>query len=124
MKIKASVPFKFSSKLFDFEISEASIFCEQQKTNSNLNENVVNGFTNFLSCLDLYLDIIDINSVEGSQIQIYGSVILENGSILRATNKFHGQPCFSNIAIVMNNDELFDYASDSGLCYAQVHIVL
>ena len=62
--------------------------------------------------------------MEGSQIQIYGSVILENGSILRATNKFHGQPCFSNIAIVMNNDELFDYASDGGICYAQVHIVL
>ncbi len=81
---------------------------------------MVNGFTNLLSCLDSYLDILDINSAEGSQIEIYKSVVLENGAIVHATNKFHGRPWFSNIAIAMNDEELFEYTSDSGICYAQV----
>ena len=95
-------PFNCSSKLFEFKISEASIFCEQQKSNSNLNVNMINGFTNLLTCLDSYLDILDINSAEGSEIEIYKSVTLENGAIAHATNKFHGRPWFSDIAIAMN----------------------
>ena len=81
---------------------------------------MINGFTNLLSCLDSYFDILNINSAEGSQIEIYKSVILENGAIVHATNKFHGRPWFSNIAIAMNDEELFDYSSDCGICYAQV----
>ena len=76
-------------KLFKFEISETSTFYDKQRNNSGLSENMKKSFVNFLSYLDLYLDILDINSVKGLQIIIFGSVTLENGSILCATDKFH-----------------------------------
>ena len=109
-----------TSKLFEFKILEASVFCEKQRNNSDLSKNMKKGFVNFLSCLDSYLDIFDINLAEGLEIKIYGSATLENGAILCATNKFHNQPWFSNVAITMNSEELFEYESDCGICYAQV----
>src|ERR1700752_4769739 len=107
------------SKLFKFKISEASVFCKKQRNNSDLRENMKKGFVNFLSCLDSYLDIFDINSAEDLKIKIYGSATLENVAILRITNKFYNQPWFSNVTITMNNEELFKYESDCGICYAQ-----
>ena len=79
------------------------------------------GFNKFLGCLDLYLDVFDDFTLSGeTQINIYGSVTLENGGIMRATNNFHNKAWFSDIAIVMDSDESSDYISDQGLCYEQV----
>ena len=45
---------------------------------------------------------------------------IRNGFILHATNKFYNQSWFSNVAIAIDNEELFEYESDSGICYAQI----
>ena len=84
------------------------------------------GFSNFLDCLNLYLDqqhtITDVNE---SKVNIYGSVILENGAIMCAINSFHGRPWFSNVSVRMNSEELFDYDTDQGgICYGQVNYLI
>jgi hypothetical protein len=80
------------------------------------------GFSKFLSCLDSYLDLFDctINIAGETKINIYESVTLENGTIMRATSSFHNRVWFSNIAISMDSEESDDYLSDQGLCYGQV----
>ena len=78
-------------------------------------------FTNYLECLNLYLDLQSgITSVNESVVYIYKSITLENGTIIRATNKYYGKPWFSNISVRMNSNELFDYTFNEGICYGQV----
>jgi len=85
------------------------------------------GFEKFLECLDVYLELYNQNLSERDEIDIkfliYSGVILKNGAIMRATNKFHKRPIFSNIAVEMNSDEIFEYTSDNGTCYAQVRSI-
>jgi hypothetical protein len=57
-----------------------------------------------------------------SKVTIYGSVTIENGAIMRATNNYYDKPWFSNMLVRMDSDELFDYTSDQGICYGQVII--
>jgi len=123
---KTPPAFTYTSKLFDFKLSEFSTFLEQQKNNPDLNEKMIKGFTKLLRCLDLFLDTINISSAENCQIKTFGSVTLitlknKNKNILRATNKFFNNPWFSNIAVAMDDSELFEYQTDSGTCYAQVY---
>ncbi|RHZ90022.1 hypothetical protein Glove_9g51 [Diversispora epigaea] len=113
----------YTSKLFEFKLLEASIFFEQQKKNSDLTENMIKGFAKFLECLDSFFDMLDIISAEDCRIKIFGSITLKNINILRATNKFQNQPWFSNIAIAMNDAELFEYQSDNETCYAQTLLI-
>jgi hypothetical protein len=82
------------------------------------------GFAHFNECLNSYLNMLDITSTEinNCQIKIFGSVTLNNGAILRAINKYHNRPWFSNVAVFMDNEEIFEYQSDSGTCYAQVYV--
>jgi hypothetical protein len=56
------------------------------------------------------------------KVTIYGSVTIENGAIMHATNSYYGSPWFSTISVRMNSDELHDYTSDHGICYGQVLI--
>ncbi|RHZ80517.1 hypothetical protein Glove_134g23 [Diversispora epigaea] len=44
----------------------------------------------------------------------------KNRSIIRAKNKFHDKPWFSNVAISMDSNESSDYQSDKGLCYGKI----
>jgi hypothetical protein len=120
-KTKTPVAFTYTAKLFDFDFSEAII--NEHKDNSNLNENMTKGFANFIDLLDSYLKLLNTTS-EGCQIKIYSSVTLKNGAILRAVNKFHDRPWFSNIAINMDIEELSNYQTDNGICYAQVYITI
>jgi hypothetical protein len=120
-KAKTPVAFTYTAKLFDFDFSEAII--NEHKDNPNLNENMSKGFAKFIDCLDSYLELLNTTS-EGCRIKIYSSVTLKNGAILRAVNKFHDRPWFSNIAINMNIEELSDYLTDNGICYAQVYITI
>lgn len=79
------------------------------------------GFAKFLENFNRYLDYRpDIASAKGCKIKVYGSVTLENLAVARAISKFYGKPWFSNVSVRMNIDELFDYASDNGVCYGQV----
>ena len=120
-KTKTPVAFTYTAKLFDFDFSEAII--NEHRDNSNLNENMTKGFANFIDLLDSYLKLLNTTS-EGCQIKIYSSVTLKNGAILRAVNKFHDRPWFSNIAINMDIEELSNYQTDNGICYAQVYITI
>ncbi|RHZ45098.1 hypothetical protein Glove_691g29 [Diversispora epigaea] len=113
----------YTSKLFEFKFLEASIFFEQQKKNLDLTENMIKGFAKFLECLDLFFDMLDIISAEDCRIKIFGSVTLKNINILCATNKFQNRSWFSNIAIAMDDAELFEYQSDNGTCYAQTLLI-
>jgi hypothetical protein len=113
----------YASELFAFDLSHASTFFDQINNNSNIHENMAKGFAHFLECLDKYYDVLKINSTEGCKIKIFGSVTLANGNFLRATGSFHDRPWFSNLAVAMDNEELFDYLSDSGICYAQVRLL-
>ncbi|RHZ85462.1 hypothetical protein Glove_65g55 [Diversispora epigaea] len=51
---------------------------------------------------------------------INDNMIKENRSIIRAKNKFHDKPWFSNVAISMDSNESSDYQSDEGLCYGKI----
>ncbi|GBC42276.2 hypothetical protein GLOIN_2v1783703 [Rhizophagus irregularis DAOM 181602=DAOM 197198] len=89
---------------------------------ANIDHKMRSGFDNFLECLNLYMDHESI--ANESQVTIYRSVIIENGAIImRATNSYYGRPWYSNVSVRMNSDELFDYASDQGICYGQVLLI-
>ena len=120
-KNKTPVAFTYTAKLFDFDFSEAII--NEHRDNPNLNKNMSKGFAKFIDRLDSYLKLLNTTS-EGCRIKIYSSVTLKNGAILRAVDKFHDKPWFSNIAINMNIEELSDYLTDNGICYAQVFLLL
>ena len=78
------------------------------------------GFSKFLDCLDLYMELLNNHSISESRITIYGSVTLENGAIMRAISSYHNRPWFSDVAILMNSEESNEYISDQGVCYGQV----
>lgn len=107
--------FKFTAKLFEFPLENAHDFFVEHVEKPNINNKMKSGFNNFLECLNLYEIITD----EG-KVTIYGSVIIENGAIMRATNSYYGRSWFSNVSVRMDSDELFDYTSDQGSCYGQV----
>ena len=75
----------------------------------------------FPNCFNSYFNSV---LTEG-RIKIFGCVTLINGTLICATNLFHGHPWFSNVSIAMNSEELFDeeYQSDSGNCFAKVCIM-
>ena len=114
---------KFSAKHFKFSLHNANAFFNKNK--DGVDNKLQTSFNKFLHCLDSYLDLIDdsiVNIVGEIQINIYGSVTLENGAIMRATSSYHGRAWFSDIVISMDSEESNDYVSDQGLCYGQVII--
>ncbi|RHZ72843.1 hypothetical protein Glove_236g106 [Diversispora epigaea] len=120
-KTKTPMAFVYTAKLFDFDLSESMI--EQNKIDPNLDKKIIKGFEKFIDCLKVYLNILNIISAEGCRIKIYSSVTLKNGAILRTKNDFHHRPWFSNIAVNMNEEELSEYLSDKGICYAQTLLI-
>lgn len=113
----------FSTKLFEFSIKDAHTFFSEKKDDPSIDDKMQTGFSNFLDCLNSYLDLFDhLRIYEESRVKIYGSVTLENGAIIRAINSYHSKAWFSNISISMNPDESNDYQSDRGVCYGQVII--
>ncbi|RHZ58970.1 hypothetical protein Glove_366g32 [Diversispora epigaea] len=83
---KTPIALKYSKKLYEFD------------------------FEKFLKCLDAYLDFYD----QKLKFRIYSGVMLKYGAKMCANNKFHKRPIFSNIAVEMNPDEIFEYTSDNG----------
>ncbi|GET56382.1 hypothetical protein GLOIN_2v1783703 [Rhizophagus irregularis DAOM 181602=DAOM 197198] len=110
---------KFSARFFDFSLQDVNTFFNEKK--NSVDNKMQTGFARFISCLDSYLDLLDGFTIIGeTRINIYGSVTLENGAIMRATNRYHNKVWFSDIAISMDSEESNDYISDKGLCYGQV----
>jgi hypothetical protein len=126
-KILTTTPgaFKFSTKLFGFKLSEAYTFFSEKDSDPEIDDKMKTGFTELLKALNLYLDLQrDIRSADECKITVYGSVTLENLAIARANSKYYGKPWFSNVSVRMDTNELFEYASDKGICYGQVMIYL
>src|SRR5271155_2134168 len=111
---------KLSANLFEFNLIDINSFIEEKKNEINIDDKMKMGFNKFLICLDLYLDLLEITTLNNGIIKVYGTVTLENGEIIYATNNHHEKSWFSNISITMNNDKLFEYSSDKGICYGQV----
>ncbi len=113
--------FAFSAKLFDFYLADALTFFEEKDLDPEIDNKMKTGFTKFLDSLNVYLDQLpNISSVDGSKVDIYGSVTLENGDIIRAINNYYNKSWFSDVSVHMDPDESFEYASDLGVCYGQV----
>ena len=111
----------FSSKLFETKLTEVNIYFYEKTNNPNINDNMIRGFRQFLGCFDFFLeDILEVDDIEECSIIIYGTATLKNGSIIRATNKYHNKPWFSDVAISMDTTEFSDYQSDEGLCYGKI----
>lgn len=117
--VKTPRAYKFSAKNFEFLLYEANdFFC---KNMNRVDNKMQTGFNKFLTCLDSYLELLDFVDISNeTRIHIYGSITLEDGSIMRATSSFHDRPWFSDIAISMDSEESNDYLSDQGLCFGQV----
>src|SRR4051794_7402256 len=94
-------------------------FIAERISDSNINDKMTTGFNNFKNCLNMYLDQLDLSSVNDVKVTIYGSVILENSATMCATNSFHKRSWFSDISVHMNFDELLKYFSNQGICYGQ-----
>ncbi|RHZ84686.1 hypothetical protein Glove_78g183 [Diversispora epigaea] len=124
---KTPIALKYSKKLYEFCIQNAEIYIQTRMNDPDLEKEMKLGFEKFLECLDVYLEIYYKNLSEHEKIDmifhIYGGVTLKFGSIMRATNKFHKKPIFSNIAVEMNADEIFEYTSDNGVCFVQVLLI-
>lgn len=102
-------------------------FITERASDSNIDDKMKTGFNNFENCLNVYLDqlsnISTIDDIDDSKVTVYGSVTLENGAIMRATNSYHKRPWFSDVSVRMDFEELLDYPSDQGICYGQVIIL-
>jgi hypothetical protein len=113
--------FAFSAKLFNFYLADAHPFFEEKNLDPEIDNKMKTGFTKFLDSLNVYLDQLpNISSVDESKVDIYGSVTLENGDIIRAINNYYNKSWFSDVSVHMDPDESFEYASDLGVCYGQV----
>ena len=115
--------YQFSNKLWDFKSENLNeSICEILWSNLEIDEKMRNGFKNLEKSLKIYLELLNL-SIESFSLTIFGSITIENGAIIRATNKYHNKPWFSDIAITMNSEELFDYTTDKGICYGQIIIL-
>jgi hypothetical protein len=110
----------FPQNFLKFSLQNSNAFFNNIKVNTDINDKMQRGFSKFLDCLDLYMELLNNHSISESRITIYGSVTLENGAIMRATSSYHNRPWFSDVAILMNSEESNEYISDQGVCYGQV----
>ncbi|RHZ48106.1 hypothetical protein Glove_558g12 [Diversispora epigaea] len=124
---KTPIALKYSKKLYEFCIQNAEIYIQTRMNDPDLEKEMKLGFEKFLECLDAYLDFYDQKLSEHEEIDIkfciYSGVTLKYGAKMRANNKFHKRPIFSNIAVEMNPNEIFEYTSDNGICFAQVLLI-
>ena len=115
--------YNFSAKLFEFSLQSANTFFSKVNDNPSISNKMKTAFKKFPDCLDLYMESLDNPvTINDARIKIYGSVTLENGTILRATSNFHNQEWFSNVSISMSSEESGDYLLDQGICYGKVII--
>ena len=89
---KTSYAYKFSLKLFEFSLQNANVFFNENKENININNKMQTGFSQFINCLDKYLELLNDPVITNKcQIRIYGFVILENGIIMHVNNSYYNK---------------------------------
>ena len=54
-KLATSYSFKFTIKLFEFSLMNASTFFAEKNLKPNIDDKMKTGFANFLDCFNLYL---------------------------------------------------------------------
>ncbi len=70
------------------------MFLDEKKEDSSIDNKMQTGFSKFLKCLNLYLDLDlfdDLIIYKDSQVKIYRSVILENSAIIHVISSYHGK---------------------------------
>ncbi|RHZ88906.1 hypothetical protein Glove_20g31 [Diversispora epigaea] len=109
---KIPIALKYSKKLYEFCIQNVEIYIQTRMNDPDLEKEMKLGFEKFLKCLDAYLDFYDQKLSEHEEIdikfRIYSGVTLKYDAKMRANNKFHKRSIFSNIAVEMNPDEIFN----------------
>ena len=115
--IKTISSYKFTNLIWIFSFNNAQEYINKQLINYFSNFKIYFGLINLLKYLNIYFNIIDLISLDYYIIKIYSSVILENGSIIQATDNFYEKAWYSNVAVAMNSEELFEYLSNQEICY-------
>ena len=91
-----------------------------KKSKNPPHQNFIEGLSNIISALDIYLDTSSQNSESDEFcIKIYDAVHLENGEILRTTGEFQGKEWFSDVSMTPAEDQ-GQYNSDEGVWYGKV----
>ena len=121
--IKVINPYKFTNLIWTFDLNNAQEFINQVLRNYISDSKIHYGLENFLKHLFLYFDSTNQINSKNYIVKIYSSVILENGSIIRATENFYEKAWYSNVAVAMDSEELFEYLSDQGNCYGKVFYI-
>jgi len=77
-----------------------------KKSKNPSHQNFIEGLSNIISALDIYLDTSSQNSESDEFcIKIYDVVHLENGEILRTTDEFQDKEWFSNVLMTPAEDQ-------------------
>ena len=115
--------YRFSNKLWKFNSEKLfESISEILQKGPEIDEKMRKGLEKIEECLKIYLEISN-SSIKNYILTVFGSIIIENGAIVRAISNYHNKPWFSNVSILMNSEELFDYITDNGFCYGQVWII-
>ena len=88
-----------------------------------IDKKIKTGFKNLKKSLKIYLELLNL-SIESFSLTIFGLITIENRAIIRAVNKYYNKPWFSNIAIIINSEELFNYITDKGIYYRLIKIFI
>ncbi|RHZ82207.1 hypothetical protein Glove_112g39 [Diversispora epigaea] len=67
-KFKTPLKFNYSSKLFEFDISETFEFIDKYKNETNLNEKIIKGLDYFIQSLNSYFDLLKISTAQDIRV--------------------------------------------------------
>ena len=117
-------PFKFTNLIWTFSLNNAQEFIDCKLKNYSSNSKIYSGLEHFLKYLEIYFSLTNQINLNNYIVKIYNSVTLKNRSIIRATDNFYRKFWYSNIAVAINFEELFDYLSNQETCYRQVFVII
>ncbi|KAF0430077.1 hypothetical protein F8M41_005574 [Gigaspora margarita] len=117
-------PFKFTNLIWTFDLNNAQEFIDQRLKNYRPNSKIYSWLEHLLKYLTIYFSSTNQINIDNYIINIYSSVTLENGSIIRVTDNFYGKAWYSNVAVAMNPEELLEYLTDKGICYGQIYLLI
>jgi hypothetical protein len=108
--------------LWEFLLSELDNNIIESIINSNeIDARMIEGFNNFAKSFKKFLKLFDFTITNNNGIiKVFKSFTLNNGSILRATNNYHGQAWFSDVSVNMDMENSSQFLTDENLCYGQV----
>ncbi len=75
-----------------------------KKSKNSSHPNFIEGLSQMIQALDIFLDISSQDSEVEFYIKVYDAVRLESEEILRTTGDFQGKEWFSNIAVTYMED--------------------